>query len=1594
MTENRSRRFEILLALLFAGALAVRLFGLNWDQGHNYHPDERRIVEAVQQLSFSPLQLDPKFYAYGSLPFYVTRGTSSLLGNVSPWFGSWDGILLTGRALSALWGAAGCVLLALLGRKLFGERTGLLAGAFLAIAVFHVQNSHFATNDVPLATLVTATFLLLVRAVERETLASFALAGAAAGLALATKASAATLLLPLALAPLLFFLRTRRVARSLGLAAATGAGLAAAFLAGQPSALFAARELLAGVAEQGQMVRNAGSVPYTNQYVGVPKVLYDLKEIVLWGLGPALGVAALIGAAARLLSLARKKEQRELLVWAWAVPFFVVTASFDVKFPRYLLPLYPVLLLGAAALLARRDAERGGGRRLARRAVLGLSGAYLLAFLSIYTRPHTIVAASKWFHANVAPGATVLTQNWDEGFPFSFPDQPADRFRSLELAFYELDGPEKTRLLAERLASGDVLVLQTKRLYGAITRAKDRFRDTDRLFRLLFAGDLGYVLERTFSSPPRLFGVRLPSELADESFSVYDHPKAIVFRNADRLTAAELERRLRQQTPSKALSRSDLLLARPADPNADSDERIGGTRSTWLALVAWAALLQALGLAAWRLLGPRLPAAPGVYALSKLVGVALFGAAAWGLVAWGPFTFVPSITFALAAGLILLGAFPGRTPRKAPRHELVTTEAVFWGTFLFFAALRAWSPEIYWGEKPMDFGILNALLRSEHLPPPEPWFSGTALSYTYFGHFLVAAFAKVLAVHPALAFNLGIASTAALTAAGLLSAGAFLGGRVRTGAWAVLLGLFAGNLSGLVELWRRRALDFDTFWAMSRVLKAQGEINEFPFWSFLFADLHAHVLAFPLLLGFLGVLLLIARQRTSPDLYVPPFGRSILLGLASLFLGTLLITNGWSAPTAAGLLVLLLAVSAVAATPRPAPPLPARHVGRFLAGVVVPAAAIALPALLLTLPFWTTFSPPPRNVGWEAGPFFAPLPFGLVHGLALVLLVPFLFLLYSRPAEGSDRPRRWTALGAWGTTALLALSLVDLAALLHGRLAPAPSIRVFVFGLAAVGLVLAFGDRLPPQERSAPALAAFAFLVLGGCELVYVWDRMNTVFKFGLEATLLLAVAGAAAVDQLVSRSRQPRAARLAWRAATGIVALAAFATSALAFVGHVRTRRVETPRGTLDGLAYLATHRPEESAAVAWLEKNVAGLPAIAEAYGPAYQEYARFSSNSGLPTIVGWDYHVFQRGKPREAIDRRISDAHLLYSSREDAAGRVLSTYGTRFVVSGREERGAMGQDGALGRLPDLLQPVFTHPGLTLYRVLLGPRLNSATSRLASIATAVVFEPQSETAAPSEPRGIASAPDGRVWVADFGNDRVVRFERDLRSPVVFGSKGTGKLEFQQPSAIAVGADGRIYVADTWNSRIQILSPEGVYMSELTGELYGPRGVATDAKGRVFVSDTGRGRVVRFGIDGRVEKEWGNSGPEQTRLNDPMGIFVDAAGTVWVCDNGNGRLCRFDPDGRLLSSVPVQGWRTEARSEPHVVVDGDGNAWVSVPLDGEVRMLSRDGEPRMKLRIPGTGGEGVRFTGLTFVPGETRILAAALDGQLYWLKRRPRGER
>ena len=315
------------------------------------------------------------------------------------------------------------------------------------------------------------------------------------------------------------------------------------------------------------------------------------------------------------------------------------------------------------------------------------------------------------------------------------------------------------------------------------------------------------------------------------------------------------------------------------------------------AVLAWIVVLEVLGLAVlpWSL--RIFSAMPGAgYLLAKTLGWALATYLAWLLVNFGLARFDTAASWVAVAAIAIAAWAPpsarrGLSTQLGPLRLLIACELLFVGTFVATALVRAWNPEIFWGEKTMDFSLLNSVLRGGTLPPYEAWFSGVVLNYYYYGFVLVGFLTLLTGTPTAIAFNLGIAMVAALTVVGAFAVAHALTRRIRWGlAGAALVGL-VGNLDPIWQLtrdgyfsaaWRERfstplASDgsllesalrwlrapwtavailfetpgrgslWDSYWATSRAL-SDGMINEYPVWSWLFADLHAHVLAMPLAL--------------------------------------------------------------------------------------------------------------------------------------------------------------------------------------------------------------------------------------------------------------------------------------------------------------------------------------------------------------------------------------------------------------------------------------------------------------------------------------------------------------------------------------------------------------------------------------------------------------------------------------------------------------------------------------------------------------------------------------------------------------------------
>jgi hypothetical protein len=310
-----------------------------------------------------------------------------------------------------------------------------------------------------------------------------------------------------------------------------------------------------------------------------------------WGMGPLLGLAAWAGfawAMGRLVlwgwaTLRRRPwvaspssftvRPAELILLAWAVPFFLTTGSFYVKFMRYLQPLAPFLMIYAAAMLLAWQNRLG--RRIVAVAILIVTGLYALSFVNLYRLPHPWITASQWIYANVRPGTLILSEQWDDALPDSLTIDGVGRqrseYRDVQLTWLtgteEQDDEAKLAANLALLAEAEYLTLVTNRIYGVAPRLPELYPISSHYHQLLFDGSLGYepvfvtgrapglagfhLRPDTFGwpglRPPAFVADYLAEQLpgvtwgrADESFLVYDQPLTIIFRNSGRLTAEEM----------------------------------------------------------------------------------------------------------------------------------------------------------------------------------------------------------------------------------------------------------------------------------------------------------------------------------------------------------------------------------------------------------------------------------------------------------------------------------------------------------------------------------------------------------------------------------------------------------------------------------------------------------------------------------------------------------------------------------------------------------------------------------------------------------------------------------------------------------------------------------------------------------------------------------------------------------------------------------------------------------------------------------------------------------------------------------------------
>ena len=767
-------------------------------------------------------------------------------------------------------------------------------------------------------------------------------------------------------------------------------------------------------------------------------------------------------------------------------------------------------------------------------------------------------------------------------------------------------------------------------------------------------------------------------------------------------------------------------------------------------VVVWVLQLIALQLAGWALLGPLLRGLPDRgAALARPFGLLIPCWILWLLASTGLGRNDRGTYWLIFAAFAFIGTWVSWRGRRdwrdwwrhgAGRMAVFRVEIVFWVAFAFFLLVRSGNPDLWhasWGgEKPMEMTFLYGVLKSAEFPPLNPWFAGGFINYYYFGFVLCGTLIKGLGVLPEVGFNLCLATFFGLACAATMSVARALrpaGGWLA--AWsATAFVMVLGNLFQLRFVWNHLVLlgqsdheltfplvsdvvraayglgrvlhgaalstyPADLYWVAARAIgdEAVAPVTEFPYWSFLYGDLHPHLIA---LSYTLCVIALLVAWTRNPDWRVKA-GLTALLGLT---LGFFWPTNAWDWPTysaLSGLVIFLTSWQRASSTPI--------GFGWALAKSLAIFGVILLIGYLAFLPFhhsyvagygafqrWDGHRTSLRDYGFIHGLFLFVLGSslvttwrrrepGIVRGLSLWTRVARSFLGRSFVRERLRLLRLGLARPASIVGALLAFSLVVLAlfAVVNGSL---PALLLAGIALSAVATWNRRGDPI----RAIPALLTlFAFGISLFVEfVVLVGDigRMNTVFKFYYQVWVYFGLAAALALPGVIAtwRGWSPRV-KWPWMVVLAALVGAAALFPILGTPAKIRDRFVATPL-TLDGLTFAekAVYSIENKEfplgpdlrAMRWLQDNVSGSPVILEMNtgDRLYSWGSRFAVHTGLPSVVGWSWHQRQQqaGLAHDRVEERISDVRTIYRTTSVPLARsLIAKYGIQLVIVGELER-----------------------------------------------------------------------------------------------------------------------------------------------------------------------------------------------------------------------------------------------------------------------------------------------------------------------------------
>ncbi len=583
-------------------------------------------------------------------------------------------------------------------------------------------------------------------------------------------------------------------------------------------------------------------------------------------------------------------------------------------------------------------------------------------------------------------------------------------------------------------------------------------------------------------------------------------------------------------------------------------------------------------------------------------------------------------------------------------------ELIFLITLIIWSYIKMFQPNINGLEKFMDFGIINSILRTDYFPAKDIWFTPFNINYYYFGHLATAMLTKLSSIPSSITFNLMQALIFALCFTSSFSIGLNLYfltkdkikkkiGYLRlviAGLLTSFLVTLSGNLHILysffkaypnenpIPLWQLTFLPFsfpNSYWYPNATRFIFNTIHEFPMYSWVVSDLHGHVLDIPFVLLTIAVLLLIVIDKKINIFKVV---------LLSFLTSVLYMTNAWD-----GIIYLTLAIILIFYIN-----FSKKKVGKnrfYKAGFF--SIILFLGYFIFSLPFNLFFKPFVSGIGLICSPNFL---------VSIEKIGPFLF-------EGNHCQKSpfWQLLILHGFFYFWIISFL-----------------IFLFKKIKQKTINLF-----KVDKFIIILIIFSSILIIVPEFLYMKDiypahyRANTMFKLVYQAFIMLSICSSYIIIRILSELKKNLRNYLKrflfiFYFVLSILLIAVVLIYPLLSITSYYGNFIN--KQGLNGIKYLKTSYPDDYSAILWLNENIKNQPVILESQGDSYTDYARVSSNTGLPTVLGWTVHEWLWRGTYDIPAPRINDIKTIYETTDlTKTKELINKYNIEYIFIGNLER-----------------------------------------------------------------------------------------------------------------------------------------------------------------------------------------------------------------------------------------------------------------------------------------------------------------------------------